>query len=267
MNNDQAREQGLGSEHGESSDPGSDQSMKGEESASSEMAGSEMEQPSAEESRTESELPESIEQAVAEEEAGELPAEAEAALPTGEPEVKPESRLGRFFKRALRWVVFLVVVFAIGVLAMEFVRVQPQREEISNLNQALEAAETAQAELQAELSRLEGVEAENEELSRALAIASTRQVIQEIRLDVAQAQLALAQGDAEGVAEALHGTGENLNELRDLLGALKAAEVEALRERLVLVLSEVDSDPFAAERDLEILANTLQEIERDVSRP
>ena len=64
------------------------------------------------------------------------------------------------------------------------------------------------------------------------------------------------------MAAALQGTGEKLATLRDLMGD---SDLERIRERLVLVLSEVDNDPFAAERDLEILANILLEIERELS--
>jgi hypothetical protein len=39
--------------------------------------------------------------------------------------------------------------------------------------------------------------------------------------------------------------------------------VAALQERLALALEELEPDIFAAQRDLEVLANSLLEIERD----
>jgi hypothetical protein len=185
------------------------------------------------------------------------------SLPDGEAmETTEESRLGRFFKRALRWVVVVLVIFTLGVVAMQIVRVGPLVDERNNLDQSLAEAQATQQDLQAELNRLEGVEAENEELTRSLQQSEARLAVLNILVDVTRAQLALAQEDTDSVAAALQETGEKLNLLRDLVGA---GELDGLRERLVLVLSEVDGDPFAAERDLEILANTLLEIERELA--
>ncbi len=182
------------------------------------------------------------------------------------PETKDESRAGRLLKRALRWAVLLLVIFTLGVVAMQFIQVQPLRAERDSLDQSLAEAGATQQELQAELSRLDKVEAENQVLAESLNQAEARLVLLNVLVDVTRAQLALAQDDPVRVAAALQGTGEKLRSLRDLLGPSAASELEGLRERLVLVLSEVDGDPFAAERDLEILANTLLEIEREQSR-
>ncbi|MFQ5943289.1 MAG: hypothetical protein ACE5JF_07030 [Anaerolineales bacterium] len=180
-------------------------------------------------------------------------------------EVKEESRAGRFLRRVLRWTVALLVIFTLGVVAMEFVRVRPLADERNDLSQSLTEARTAQQDLEAELDRLVGVDAENQDLSEALLQTEARLALLNILVDVTRAQLALAQEDTVRVAAALQGTGEKLSSLRDLLGPSATTELDALRERLVLVLSEVDGDPFAAERDLEILANTLLEIEQGLA--
>jgi hypothetical protein len=185
------------------------------------------------------------------------------SLPDGEAmETKEESRVGRFFKRALRWVVVVLIIFTLGVVAMQIVRVGPLTDERNSLDQSLAEAQATGQGLQAELDRLEGVEAENEELARSLQQSEARLVVLNILVDVTRAQLALAQEDTASVAAALQETGQKLNSLRDLVGE---DELTGLRERLVLVLSEVDGDPFAAERDLEILANTLLAIERELA--
>jgi len=181
------------------------------------------------------------------------------------PKSKDESRLGRFFKRVLRWGVLILVIFTLGVVAMQFVQVQPLRVERTALAQSLVEAEETQQELQAEIDRLEGVEAENEVLTQSVKQAQARLALLDVLVDVTRAQLALAQNEPVGVAAALQETGEKLRSLRDLLETSAAAELEGLRERLVLVLSEADSDPFAAERDLEIVANTILEIEQELA--
>jgi cell division protein FtsB len=184
-------------------------------------------------------------------------------LPDGEAmETAEESRFGRFFKRALRWVVVVLVIFTLGVVAMQIVRVGPLTDERNSLDQSLAEAQATRQDLQAEIDRLQGVEAENEELAGSLQQSEARLAVLNILVDITRAQLALAQEDTAGVAAALQETGEKLNLLRDLVGA---DELTGLRERLVLVLSEVDGDPFAAERDLEILANTLLAIELELA--
>lgn len=193
--------------------------------------------------------------------AGEQEALPEAAIQ----ETKEESRAGGFVKRALRWVVMLLVVFTLGVVAMQLVRVRPLTDERNSLNHSLAAAQAAQEDLQAEVDKLEGVEAENQALSETLQQTEVRLGLLNILVDVTRAQLALAQEDPVRVAAALQGTGEKLSALRDLMAPAAASDFEGIRERLVLVLAEVDGDPFAAERDLEILANTLLEIERELS--
>ncbi len=197
-----------------------------------------------------------------------------AEASTGEPEslpeavadgTKEESRAGRFVKRALRWVVMLLVVFTLGVVAMQLVRVGPLNEERDSLNQSLAEAQAANQDLQAEIDRLEDVDEENQALSDALQQVEAKLALLNVLVDVTRAQLALAQQDPLRVAAALQGTGEKLSALRDLISPAAASDLDGIRERLILALSEVDGDPFAAERDLEILANTLLEIERELS--
>ena len=189
-------------------------------------------------------------------EAMELPPDGEAIEPT------EGSRFGRFLNRALRWVVALLIIFTLGIVAMQIVRVGPLIDERNSLEDSLAGARATQQDLQTELDRLEGVEAENQDLSRSLQQFEARLAVLNILVDVTRAQLALAREDPAGVAAALQETGDKLNFLRDLVGA---SELTGLRERLVLVLSEVDGDPFAAERDLEILANRLLEIEAELA--
>ena len=189
----------------------------------------------------------------------------EARADPGSVVTKDGSRFGRFIRRLLRWGVLLLVIFTLGVVAMHFVQVQPLRAERNDLTLSLVEAEESQQELQAEIDKLEGVEAENQVLTESIKQKEARLTLLNVLVDVTRAQLALAQDEPVGVAAALQATGEKLRSLRDLLGTSAAPDLEGSRERLVLVLSEVDNDPFAAERDLEILANTILEIERELS--
>jgi hypothetical protein len=53
-----------------------------------------------------------------------------------------------------------------------------------------------------------------------------------------------------------------LRQLENRLSGVDADDVQGMRERLALALEEVETDEFAARRDLEILANNLIALEQ-----
>jgi multidrug efflux pump subunit AcrA (membrane-fusion protein) len=61
----------------------------------------------------------------------------------------------------------------------------------------------------------------------------------------------------------LENTAAALVDLGAKLGPGQASTMAALQDRLTLVQAELEADIFAAQRDLEILANSLLEVERD----
>jgi hypothetical protein len=83
-----------------------------------------------------------------------------------------------------------------------------------------------------------------------------------VLVDVTTAQLALAQDDDIAARAALTGTAARLTALESTLDGADAIAVAEMGERLQLVLEEVETDSFAARRDLEILANNLLALER-----
>jgi hypothetical protein len=74
----------------------------------------------------------------------------------------------------------------------------------------------------------------------------------------------VAQEDPVHALAALDGTAEKLARLESQLSGSDAQTVAGLAERLTLVIGEVNSDIFAAQRDLEIMANTLLELDREL---
>lgn len=178
-------------------------------------------------------------------------------------EPKAESRLGRFLRRALRWAAAVTAVFALGVAATWFAQVRPRTQQIEALIQALAEVEAQRDQLQEQVAELEGVRSENEALQASLRMAQARQVLLSILVDVTSAQLAIAQEDPAAAKAALQQTDETLGDLGKKLGPSEAAVIASLRDRVKLVIEEVDGDLFAAQRDLEVLANSLLEIERE----
>ena len=177
--------------------------------------------------------------------------------------VKPTSRLGRFLRRALRWATATVVVFGLGVVATWFNQVRPRINQIQALEQGLATVEAQRDQLQGAVDGLQRVQTENEVLQAELQETEGRLALLRVLIDVTSAQLGIAQEDPIAAKAALENTAAAIVDLGKKLGPSEASTVAALQERLALALEEMEPDIFAAQRDLEILANSLLEIERD----
>jgi len=176
---------------------------------------------------------------------------AEPAPPVQPSAPKPPSRLGRTLRRVLVWAVGLEVIFALGVAAAWFAQILPKASEIQQLRTDLAAAQT-------ELQSLRPLVAENQTLTVDLAQAQRQQAVVEVLVDVTSAQAAIALENPSGARLALGGTDNRLQALSTLLDAPDAQErVSAMRGRLTQILAELDRDAFAAQNDLEVLANDL----------
>lgn len=182
-------------------------------------------------------------------------------LPSMEPEPSEPSRASTVARRALRWVTAVVVIFGLGFGATWLVRVRPLMSEVDDLEQRAGQAETAQAELQGRVDELEGVEQRNQELEAELLEARGHLDLLAVLVDVTSAQLAIAEEDTAAARLALEDTETKLDALADKQGEQIVAP---LRERLALVLEGLTGDVFAAQRDLEVLSNTLVAMERDL---
>jgi len=164
---------------------------------------------------------------------------------------KPPSRLGRTLRRVLVWAVGLEVIFALGVAAAWFAQILPKASEIQQLRTDLAAAQT-------ELQSLRPLVAENQALTLDLSQARRQQAVVEVLVDVTSAQAAIALENPSGARLALGGTDNRLQALSTLLDAPDTQErVSAMRGRLTQILAELDRDAFAAQNDLEVLANDL----------
>jgi len=81
-----------------------------------------------------------------------------------------------------------------------------------------------------------------------------------------RAQFVLASGgDAGEAVEALSTADGQLEVLEKALSGTQQESVRALRYRLAMAVEEIESDPFAAQRDLEVLANGLETMAKDLS--
>lgn len=184
----------------------------------------------------------------------------EAATQT-QPEEEP-SRFGGMMRWLLRWAVVVGVVFLLGVMATWIVRVSPQSDTIRSLSRSLDESRNQVDELQREVETLRGLEDENEQLTQELETKDRHLDLLAVLVDVTRAQLALAEDQPGEASVELDGTDDRLASLERGLEGSEADVVSGMRDRLNLVLNELETDEFAAQRDLEILANNLVDLER-----
>ena len=178
--------------------------------------------------------------------------------PIQEESPAPKKRL----RRVLLWAVSLIIILAAGVVLMWTLRVRPQSVQIEEMEAEIISAQDQISSQDKELQNLRPLVEQNEQLSEDLLLASAHLDLLTVLVDVTTAQLALAQEDDIAARAALTGTDARLAALESTLEGANAKEVAEMSSRLQLVFEEVESDTFAARRDLEILANNLLALER-----
>ncbi len=177
----------------------------------------------------------------------------------GAPLPRAPSRMSRFGSMLLRWGAGLGAVFALGIIATWVVQVGPRTREITRLKAELETANRDLTTAQAELEKLRPLEAEFQR-------SEQRRLALYVLVDIVRAQAALAQGDESGARQALRETPDRLATLGDSLGSAFQARIATMRDRLQLILREINSDPFAAQSDLSVLATNLSGLEREIAQ-
>jgi hypothetical protein len=178
----------------------------------------------------------------------------------------PKSRWASWKARALRWTTGLLVVFALGLVATWLVQVRPLRQQVAALEQERESLQASVADLQVETARLEGVDAENVALRATQTELEQNAALLKAKAGTLQAQFVLASGgDTREAAKALSSADDQLEILEKALAGAQQESVRALRYRLAMAAEEIKTDPFAAQRDLEVLANGLETMEKELS--
>jgi chromosome segregation ATPase len=191
-----------------------------------------------------------------------------STVPPVEPSTGPAAPTGwaPWKKRALRWSTGLLLVFALGLVALWLVQVQPLRRQVTALEQEREMLQARVLALEAQVARLEEVESRNEALRAANATLEQSAALLNARIGTLTAQHVLASGgDDQEAVEALSRADEQLAILEAGLMGPKQESIRSLRYRLAMAVEEVDSNPFAAQRDLEVLADGLQMLEKELA--
>jgi len=181
---------------------------------------------------------------------------------------RSESKATQFFRSFLRWAGIALVVFGLGALAAIFLFYIPKSNDLKQTAQEFATANAKISALQTEITTLENriaelstLEAANQGLQTDLEMAQLHAHLLDALVDVRAAQYALAQDDPASASEQLATTAATLTEMQKLLEAEQAQSVDTMLSRLELAQGGLDSDPFAAQSDLEVLATRLLQLE------
>lgn len=192
---------------------------------------------------------------------------AEAGPIPGEKPPKRPSRFGLFMRNVLRWVAGLIVVFGLGVAAMWIVRVKPQSDQLAALHGQVDGLQQQVDTLTAEVKDLRPLKQKNADLEDQLTQAEEHLQVLQVMVDVTSAQVQMGLGKPAAARQALMETDGRLQTLQSGLAADRKKEVQSMRDRLALVLSELETNNFAAVNDLEVLAGDLAAFERATFGP
>jgi hypothetical protein len=191
-----------------------------------------------------------------------IPADQPAAA---EPAPQPPGRFQQFLKRALRWLALVLVFFIAGMLTNYFVFQKPKVEDLNR--RLVEASGTILSlneritEQDGLLAGLPALEEENASIKDSLQQAELHVLLLAARADVHAAQYALALEKPEDAGIQLSRTAGTLTALQALLPADQQASVDTMLQRLDLALTGMTADQFAAQSDLDVLSNSLIQLE------
>jgi outer membrane murein-binding lipoprotein Lpp len=167
------------------------------------------------------------------------------------------SRAAIWLRSLLRWGTVILIVFALGAIATLYIRVRPLISQVEELQAQTDQLSAELSDAQSELDRLHPLEVDFED-------AQLRLDLLRILLDVTSARLALAEEDSLTARFSLTGTENALRSLRGKLTGNQASDLEAMQSRLSLVMDELEQDQFAAKSDLEVIANWVVSLEREL---
>jgi len=182
----------------------------------------------------------------------------EDMIPSPAPE--PPGRFTLWLRRALGWAIAVIIVFGLGAAANWWFQLRPRAAALEQATAQLESAS-------AELESLRPVAAEAEDLRASLGRAERRGLALAALADVNDARVAVVGRTPAEARPPLSRADVLLVRLKILVEGEQADAVTDLRDRLALALQELDGDPFAAERDLEIVTKNLAELAEALGEP
>jgi polyhydroxyalkanoate synthesis regulator phasin len=166
--------------------------------------------------------------------------------------------------RLLRWFLIALVLFGLGAAVTLWALYSPQRSQLAAANSQIQSLQGQVGDLQNQVKTLTPLGTTNQNLQQQINQENLHTSILSARTDVALAQLALAKQDTAKANLALSKTDQTLSKIGNLLPANQQKLVQDMQSRLTLAKSEIESNSYAAQSDLDVLANSLVDLENSL---
>jgi multidrug resistance efflux pump len=163
---------------------------------------------------------------------------------------RPETRLQKSIRGALRWVLVTLLAFGLGALLIAFALYLPARLKLDKANADLEHAN---ATITA-----------NETLQKNLDSATLHMYVLKALSGVRGASLAVAADDYAGARLSLTQASEALDTLSGLLGKDQKDVLTAMQQSAAQALTEVKTDLKSAQPELDQLTKNLVQLEANL---
>jgi chromosome segregation ATPase len=173
-------------------------------------------------------------------------------------EARPETRLHKFMRGALRWVLVGLLAIGLGALIITFAFYIPTRQK---LNKASADLEQANATITAKTDQITILQTNNETLQKNLDSNTLHMYVIEALLGVRGASLAVAADDYAGARLSLIQASEALDTLPGLLGTDQTDVLSAMQESASQALTNVQNDLKSAQPELDQLTKNLVQLE------
>lgn len=162
-------------------------------------------------------------------------------------EIKPETRLQKSMRDALRWVLGTLLAFGLGALLIAFALYVPTRQKLDKANADLEHANATITV--------------NEGLQKNLDSATLHMYVLQALSGVRGANLAVATDDYAGARLSLIQTSEALDTLSGLLGTDQQDVLTAMQQSAAQALTKVKTDLKSAQPELDQLTKNLAQLQ------
>jgi peptidoglycan hydrolase CwlO-like protein len=176
-------------------------------------------------------------------------------------EAGPETRLKKFMRGALRWVLVASVAFGVGAVIIAFALYIPTRQKLDKANADLE---NANATITAKTDQITTLQTGNETLQKNLDSATLHMYVLKALSGVRGASLAVAAGDYAGARLSLIQASEALDTLSGLLGTDQKDVLTAMQQSAAQALTEVKADLKSAQPELDQLTKNLVQLEANL---
>jgi len=182
-------------------------------------------------------------------------------LPPETPEKAHLSPVKNFFRKALIWLLVIIIAFVGGFLLDHFLRYKPLSDELRQAQSELDGVKQDISELQGQIEqiqpKMEAANARITTLEDDLEIANARMQFYQVLVDVNNARIALFLENIEEAQTALIDTRKRLEELEPVIEESNPELAMSLPRRLELIIDGLERDPETASIDLELFTKDL----------